>query len=359
MRRCGVAVVCLLVLVGHGVAEEIPELWQFFPFPVLFYTPETGVGGGAAVTVLRTPDGATRPDTINAIGFYTQKNQISLVAESDWQLRGGRQDLKVGLAGSLFPALFYGIGPDTPKGAEESYTPRTFIAELGYGWRIGRTLSVGPLYRLHLTDMDRTESDGALETQTIPGAGGAAMSGAGVEAVWDTRNDVLFPTDGLYVSGRLLGFPGWMGSTDVFYTTRLDARAYREIAPNRIPGPVLAGQTLVEINSGDVPFQAMPSLGGASVLRGYTSGRYIDKTLLAGQAELRVPLFWRLGAAVFGGFAAVAPNTAELLALDTVRVAGGGGLRFGLSRENSLNLRFDLAYGSEGLQFYVSALEAF
>lgn len=53
------------------------------------------------------------------------------------------------------------------------------------------------------------------------------------------------------------------------------------------------------------PFNALSLLGGSRRLRGYYEGRYRDQNSALVQAELRVDVFKRLGAVVFGGVGAL------------------------------------------------------
>ena len=61
---------------------------------------------------------------------------------------------------------------------------------------------------------------------------------------------------------------------------------------------------------------------------------------------------------VFGGVGEVAPGLGELSA-DHLLPAGGGGLRFLISRKYKLNFRIDVAQGKDGHTFGMGIGEAF
>jgi hypothetical protein len=63
---------------------------------------------------------------------------------------------------------------------------------------------------------------------------------------------------------------------------------------------------------------------------------------VVGQAEWRVPLFWRLGATVFGAVGNVYPDLAHVDG-DNLKAAGGPGLRLNVGRRNPVNIRLDVA----------------
>ena len=93
-------------------------------------------------------------------------------------------------------------------------------------------------------------------------------------------------------------------------------------------------------------------------MRGYYSGRYLDKIFTAFQVEYRFPVFWRFSAVLFGGLGQVAPTFGDF-AFDSMKAAAGAGLRFTIQKEPKMNLRLDFAFSPEGFQFYFNLMEAF
>jgi hypothetical protein len=93
-------------------------------------------------------------------------------------------------------------------------------------------------------------------------------------------------------------------------------------------------------------------------LRGYTAGRYIDRKMIATQAEYRLALPWRLGVAVFGGLGEVGPKFSQF-DLDNILLSGGVGPRFMLSSKYHLNLRADFAWGKNEHTFSMGVGESF
>ena len=80
--------------------------------------------------------------------------------------------------------------------------------------------------------------------------------------------------------------------------------------------------------------------------------------MLAAQAEWRSELWWRFGAAVFGGGGEVVPDFRSLNWNDALP-SGGAGLRFTVAKRNHVNLRADYAWGKGSSAVYVSVVEAF
>jgi hemolysin activation/secretion protein len=186
------------------------------------------------------------------------------------------------------------------------------------------------------------------------GADGGLVVGIGPAIVWDNRDSDFAAKRGGEYAAAALFFPDAIGDYG-FGLYTLSARHFLTLVGDH----VLAGQIYGQFSNGDVPFQAMPKLGGAERMRGFFQGRYRDKHMVASQLEYRFPVWWRFGAAVFGGVGDVAP-TLGAFELDSLEYVGGGGVRFSLSQKDRVNLRFDFGVTSEGNgNLYISLGEAF
>ena len=329
---------------------------RIFPLPVIGYAPETKTVGGLAVIGLMRRvggDSADRPTTVSASAMYTQLDQVTVEAGGEywsprnlWRLSGGAYFAR-------FPYRFYGIGGDTPDTFEERYTPLTYGGTVDARRLVRPNLYVGGGYDVQHTEMRKVERDGLLDRGTIAGSEGGLVSAASLVTNWDTRNNIFWPSRGSLVQLGASRADGAIGSDFDFTRVTFDARRYVAVGKTR----VLALQGLVSHSSGEVPFDRMAQLGG-NVLRGYLQGRYRDKALTAVQAEFRTPVWRRLGAAVFGGVGQVGPRLADFDGGE-LKSAGGFGLRYALSKEDKLNLRFDIGVGQNSSGTYVTLGEAF
>ncbi len=107
-----------------------------------------------------------------------------------------------------------------------------------------------------------------------------------------------------------------------------------------------------------MPLIELGGLGGNELMRGYYEGRYLDRNLLAGQVEYRLPLTGRLGLAFFTGAGQVAPRIAAFR-LARFKPSLGAGIRFKIVKEENLNLRFDYGIGRGTNNYYFNLAEAF
>jgi len=77
------------------------------------------------------------------------------------------------------------------------------------------------------------------------------------------------------------------------------------------------------------------------------------------QSEYRFPLFWRLGAVVFGDCGNVGSSLSDL-GFDYLKYSFGGGLRVALNKAEKLNLRLDYGVSHRSSNgFYLQLGEAF
>ena len=105
-----------------------------------------------------------------------------------------------------------------------------------------------------------------------------------------------------------------------------------------------------------VPFFMLPSLGGGSSLRGFSSWRFRDRNSLLLQAEWRIIANRFLDTAVFYDTGKVAASAADL-DLRRLKSDVGFGVRF--HGPFATPLRVELARGNEGLQVIFAASSAF
>jgi outer membrane translocation and assembly module TamA len=93
-------------------------------------------------------------------------------------------------------------------------------------------------------------------------------------------------------------------------------------------------------------------------MRGTYTGQFREKALLAFQAEYRIHVWRRIGAAAFAGLGDVAPSLQDIK-LNRLKYSLGAGLRFKLDTREGTNLRLDFAWGKHSTGFYMTVQEAF
>lgn len=333
-------------------------------FPILAYTPETsGMFGGFVVYHFDSPHASTRTgpaedapkrSSIKMAAFYTLKKQYvvalapTVYLGHDWRLSGE-------VALSYFPDTFYPVGPNSDEDASEEFTQRTFWATAGVERRLVSHLSTGVRVFGASNEILRVEPGGRLDSGNVLGSTGGQIYAAGPSLVWDSRERDFSARYGARHAIEWLVYPPLFNADYGFSEVRVDLRQYL----GTVAGQVLALQLYCHTTWHRVPFQSLAPIGGDGRMRGYYATRYLDRASLSGQAEYRMPLFWRLGAVAFVGAGSVAPS---LLDFETqyLRYVGGVGLRGALNEKDGVNLRLDLGMtGEKTRAFYFQIGEAF
>lgn len=329
----------------------------FFAVPLVFLTPETSWGFGAAAIYTfrwRGEPADSRPSQVQLGGAYTLENQI--LAYLPYQLFW--QDERYNLYGELgfyrYNYFFYGIGNDFEDYEGELFDvtfPRFRINALR---RTKGQLYVGLRFWLDGLDVSGLESGGLLQTQRVAGTEGGIAAGIGPMLNWDRRNNIFYPTKGSYLEVASL-FNGRLVGSDYDYTKfTVDARTYWQ---NRWD-QVLAFNLYLEHNAGRIPFTQLALMGGTRIMRGYYEGRFRDRMMGVLQTEYRFPLVWRFKGTLFGGYGAVAGQLSELTFSD-FRYTLGAGLRILLLKEEQAHVRLDYGFGKNTSGIYITIGEAF
>ncbi|MEM8896390.1 MAG: BamA/TamA family outer membrane protein, partial [Bacteroidota bacterium] len=201
------------------------------------------------------------------------------------------------------------------------------------------------------------DPDGSLIADRPVGFNGGQLLGIGPALVWDTRNNVLWPTAGHFLNVELSYFTNALGMDYEYGRYLIDYRRYKSLWNEK---NVIAFQAQFNgITGNNVPFYSLPQLGGDEQLRGIANENlYRDKNAVFLQAEARKDLLWRFGGVLFAGAGTVYNDWSN--PVEEVRVVYGLGARFQTLKDQKLNVRVDLGFSQEGQNaLYISIREAF
>ena len=169
---------------------------------------------------------------------------------------------------------------------------------------------------------------------------------------FDTRDNEFYPRDGFLIDGDVAISRESIGADADYEKYEFSANNYSSLGQ----AGVLASRLHMKYVGKNAPFFLYPAFGQGSDLRGYQTGTYRDRFLVAAQAEYRHRFTPRLGAVAFAGVGTVAPDFADWgKTLGSV----GAGFRYVLAPKNNLSLRIDVARGRDESIYYVSIGEAF
>jgi hypothetical protein len=340
----------------HATETDTIQAFQsgIYPLPIVFYTPETGIAGGAAVLYLYRHVLSPRSSAITADIIYTQKKQFVAEISGDQYFGEGRYRLTTDLAFQKYPNKFFGIGNNTPESSEETYTPQTFLLKAVLYRNLSSHVNVGPTVRYEYVSMQETAPGGILTARLLPGSRSGTSRGLGVVANWDSRDNTFATESGSFYQLTTLFYRSAFGSDYSYNDVQIDLRNFFKTFSDH----VIAVQGVGEFIDGSAPFQSLARFGGQNLMRGYYDGRYRDKDGVALQVEYRIPVWWRIGIVGFAGVAQVAERIGSF-SMDRFWFAGGVGLRFAWNPKERVNLRLDYGAGNNSSGLYITMTEAF
>ena len=348
-------------IIHHALIDTTtPGQPSFRFYPTVAYAPETNLEIGFITVYLyqAKKDTNNRISELNAFTFYTLQKQYGLWLDNaiygdrdKWFVLGRTRFQR-------FPLLYFGIGPNSSAEYPATVDANYLLFRQRVLRKVVPNLFVGPevdYQSLFNTAVIHEKNDPIKE---IPaGSAGTSNLGVGGAIVYDNRHNVLNVRKGLFAELGLLHYSKSLGSTNQITGTNIDVRSYTPVNKRN----VLAVQLIGNFLTGDVPFNQMALMGGESMMRGYYTGRYRDKTMVAGQAEYRLLPFSfskRIGATLFASGAMVASSPGALSTND-LKVTAGAGLRYLAFSKKDIYMRLDVGVTKEGINFYLFTGEAF
>ena len=332
---------------------------SFVVAPIPISSPALGSGiipVLAFIFPLRKSDSVSPPAAIGAAGLITNNGSRALAV-------GGQLFIKqdtyrataIFFQGNLNYDL-YGIGAiagnagkKLPLSQDGAVFLGEFLRRLKWNFFAGPRMLTG-----HSVVTVRPGGDVALPPPADIGLRTSLTSlGFGIQR--DTRPNRFYPTTGTWFELTSDFFADAFGSKYSFQSYRATFNKYGSLSKNQ----VLAYNAFFCVTGGKPPFYGNCIYGTRNELRGYQAGQYLDRYMFATQLEYRLVLPWRFGVVAFGGIGGVAPGGPQFFRSKDFLPAGGGGLRFLLSRNYHVNLRADLAAGKNEHTFSMGVCEAF
>lgn len=317
---------------------------SLMPLPVFSYAQETGAEVGLMGLYSFYTDKeyeAIRNSSISIQGTYTQKHQSTFKARSDIWTKRNLYHLHSEIRYANFPAYYYGIGDHTLQEDKQLLNEKTakvsFSGERQWIQHYYAGLRLGYQYFKYSSN----STNGIYTSQPPYGRTGGNLAYIGLSQTFDNRNTNTYTTHGQYLHTSVDWAPNLFGKDNYRGAIiNVDYRAFHSFTDKLVLGIQAQSQNMT---SQQVPFYAMSMLGGDELMRGYYRGRYRDRNLLAGQAELRYRIIPRFGVVAFAGTGTVYGE--EALALTNFKPNYGGGLRYFFDLARKLSVRIDYGVG--------------
>lgn len=359
---------------------------QYFPIPAISTSRNDGSDFGLIVPALMTgPDGdlkylvapmvvyntivGTR-GTVNLFRYEPGGKELRGIAS--WTERIERKFLlsyvdpgfsngrySIGFSATHFKnatVRFFGLGPTTIKEDESNYT----ASETRLNWKFGvyanEVTQIAVSQRLrHMQSIQQGATELPFSGDLFPdapGVGGATILGQRISFHYDTRNNLVTPTDGMAVTAYAELNYNFKNGADPLYS-RYGLEIKKMFASESKRAILVIRGDLQATLGSNVPFFEQSSLGGQNNLRGFGVDRYIDKQLIAFSIEERIHIVRTRLAGVIADFE-IAPfidtgqvfNSFKNVSFKDYRITPGVGFR-GIIRPNVVG-RIDYGFSKEG-----------
>ena len=340
---------------------------NFVVVPALASSPETGFEfGGASLFSFYTDTvrhSITRVSNLYGYASITTKGQEKVSLNASYWEPQNTWHYTANISFYNFPFDFYGIGNNTKKADEELVdekrtriviTAQKLISQYFYAG-----LNVGG-FKYYYYSGTPNQNLGFKNNSNIQDESGGSNLTAGPVLTFDNRNNNTYTTKGFMLNANLNGIQGIYSNSS--YTggfLNIDYSQFFLLQKKLVLGLNAKEQSLL---GGRSPFYLLPQLGNDALMRGYYTGRYRDRNLLAGQAELRYRLSERFGVVGFLGTGEVSNSS---FSASQLKPNYGGGLRYFFDIEKGLSIRADYGFGEKPAGepreqgFYIALGEAF
>jgi hypothetical protein len=350
-------------LPARPTKDEEPTETRRLPFSILpqvGYGPETGPKAGVKFEG-RDLFGGTVFGDVNLL-VALKRQQKATIKVGGYDVGGGV--MMFGTLGWYYdPSVeFFGLG-NNEIGPDElsNHSMRRARIGLSVGYRLLRRFAIVGSGFWRDTNIANGSNDDTPSTQRfapgLPGVHGAQSNYLSLALVYNSRDELVRPTEGWEVIFKYLNADHALFNRDTDYQKLIFDVSF--IQPLVWRRQVIALHLNTEVMFGDdedIPFFELSSLGGDDTMRGYFPQRFLGKGSAHFNAEYRLKLvdfnFFKLWDVTidgvgFGDVGRVYEGSEDFLkhTFDHIRYSYGGGVRIGFS--SGMVARIDAGFSPE------------
>lgn len=320
---------------------------SFMPVPIFRYSQEIGVEFGLGALFSMYMD---KKDTLNRSSNFSTVASLSTKGQYNFSLRGdiwtsaNKYHLISELRFKSMPFNFYGIGNETRMADADRLVQKQTRVFFELEKQLLPHLYTGVLVGFEDFRFKDEIPGGIFSTSQnlIHKQGGSAVY-FGLSQSYDTRNSNNYTTKGFLGRISYQYAPDFFGGESFTGSViRANVRNFWSLSPKFVLGVNALFHT---VQGNNTPFYLLPQMGNDEMMRGYYTGRYRDRNLLAAQAELRYRYNNRFGAVIFAGTGQVFDNGG--FAFDRFKPSYGFGGRYFFDPEKGLSVRVDFGIGEK------------
>jgi len=380
-----------------GRTPKPPKKTMVLVLPNVGSNPANGFlfGLGGALGWYWGPQETTRVSNVGFSAIFTSKKQFLAYSKSNIYTTDNKFFLQGDWRYYIYKAPTWGLGTNAPdsvpiyttwswQGADLEETDGAYPMLYDYikfheivNYKIIENVYAGMGYHL---DYYNKISDEFLELDTIPlqltphylysklydiDPDKYLLSGLSINAVFDSRDNLMNPYKGYYANINYRFNPTFLGSDQNSSSLWLEFRTYVPLS-KKTPRHLIAfwafGSFLL---TGNQPYLTLMALGEdqkARSGRGYVAGRYRGEDLIYGEVEYRFPITpcsKILGGVIFANITTASNRTTDVPLFAYVRPGVGFGFRFMINKHFRTNINFDVGFGHYSNGFYFSGTETF
>lgn len=326
-------------------------------FPIVFYLPQTRLGlgvGGMLTFRLPNEKKITRPSSFQFGAAYTMNDQLLLYLPFEFYKNNERWKLKGEIGYYKYFYYFYGRGIRSNLDDVETYDvtfPRLQVEILR---RFRKVFFAGVNFRYDNFDITSIKKKGILDQSKLIGFEGGSVLGLGTSLQYDSRNNLFYPTKGIFLDYKLRFYQTEIGSDYEYIQSGLSASTYFQLDSL----DVLAVNAILYQSSGNVPFFDFGYFASQNVMRGFNDRRFMDRNMLVFQVELRKHIWRRFLGTMFVSTGTVG-RAFKGVTSNQYKTAAGLGLRYFINKKDRVALRLDYGITKEGGNVYLTVNQAF
>jgi outer membrane protein assembly factor BamA len=341
-----------MILQAQNVKEE--KNLKVAAIPMITYNRTQDFCLGAIVSgyyKVHKKDTISPSSSSGIIGMYTMEKSHFFLAFQQFYLAKDRWRIKAGVGDVNINFQFYYEDPSVSVGDFVDYSTKANFATVQVQRHIIRRLYAG-LTGAYIGSETKFILDETLGRDSIKTS---SLNNIGYIISNDSRNNVNYPSKGMFLNFKNQFYREWTGSDYGFTRFMINYNQFFRLTQGDTK--ILAVRAACNISTGDVPFEAQTVVGNDDI-RGYSQGRYRGDQVYTLQAEYRWSFHKRFGMVGFAGIASAVDHFKEVF--ETSLLPGiGAGLRFRMIPSEKINIGIDAALGKDDYSITFRIGEAF
>jgi hypothetical protein len=344
--------------VDHTLLKNIPVRSRMEFLPILMYDTDIGFGYGGKAFLLNYLGGK---ESFDIIAFNSTKGERwyrMVFSIPDFEIRQGKKypfalDLVVDYDKWIHNS-FFGIGSTSRYEDREFYTQEPFEIKttLSRGFSPHVIARTGLKY-ISIRNYNFEESSRLRQLPPSLNSGTVRYTAISAGMRYDTRDSYINPSRGHVVNAEVEFAPDISLNNVAFTFVNVSLQNYMVLF---YPKTVLAMRLKMKSVSGDdLPVQVLIPAGGNNSIRGYSQNRFLERSSVTANIEMRFPIYWRFGGVIGYDAGTVARSVGDILD-NTIFTSPVAGLRFYM---DTFVVRVDAGFSRETMGFYFNFGQVF